>query len=199
MNLKMVDGRIIRREKSRQRIIDAVVQLINDGVGAPTAEQVGALAGVTMRTVFRHFSDMEALYREVISGLKVQSDALHVDFDPDLPWQEEFDRLLKRRAVLFEKFMPRAITAQALRHHSAVINQDVQQYSKQMRQRLEQVLPKSFVNNAIALAGIDALMSWDMWIRLRRDQKLSSRRAAEVIRSAVAAILKDADISNAQL
>ena len=51
-----------RGERSRQRIVAALFDLVGAGVLQPTAQQVAARAGVGMRTVFRHFSEMETLY-----------------------------------------------------------------------------------------------------------------------------------------
>ena len=52
------DGRRLRSERSRQAIIDAMMELIGEGNLVPTAQQASERAGVGIRTVFRHFSDM---------------------------------------------------------------------------------------------------------------------------------------------
>ncbi|MDH4042395.1 MAG: TetR/AcrR family transcriptional regulator, partial [Gammaproteobacteria bacterium] len=59
---KRPDGRLLRTERSRQLIIDALHDLINEGVLQPTAQTVAERAGVGIRTVFRHFADMETLF-----------------------------------------------------------------------------------------------------------------------------------------
>jgi AcrR family transcriptional regulator len=194
LNLEVVDGRTIRREKSRQRIIDAVIQLVTDGKEEPTAESIAELAGVTMRTVFRHFDDMEALHREIVADLQVQTDALRVAYDPNRDWREQFDELILRRTGIFEKFMPRILWAQSLRHRSQAIDEDVQLYSKRMRDSLKMRLPDVFVANTVAFASVEVLLSWDVWNRLRRDQKLSVKQSTKVIQNSVNTILKDADL-----
>jgi len=194
LNLEVVDGRTIRREKSRQRIIDAVIQLVTDGKEEPTAESIAELAGVTMRTVFRHFDDMEALHREIVADRQVQTDALRVAYDPNRNWREQFDELILRRTGIFEKFMPRILWAQSLRHRSQAIDEDVQLYSKRMRDSLKMRLPDVFVANTVAFASVEVLLSWDVWNRLRRDQKLSVKQSTKVIQNSVNTILKDADL-----
>ena len=57
----VADGRRLRSERSRQAIIDAMLKLVEEGVLVPTAQQVSERAGVGIRSVFRHFSDMESL------------------------------------------------------------------------------------------------------------------------------------------
>ena len=56
------DGRALRSERSRQVIIDAMLELVGEGNLVPTAQQVAERAEVGIRTVFRHFSEMESLY-----------------------------------------------------------------------------------------------------------------------------------------
>ena len=66
------DGRLQRSERSRQAIVQALLGLVGEGVLEPTAEQVAARADVGIRTVFRHFSDMESLFAEM-SALAVET------------------------------------------------------------------------------------------------------------------------------
>lgn len=194
MNLEVVDGRTVRRQKSRQRIIDAIIQLVIDGKHEPTAESVAKLAGVTMRTVFRHFDDMEALHREIVVDLHVQTDALAVAYDPDKGWREQFDELILRRTGIFEKYMPQILCAQSLRQRSQAIDEDVQSYVKRMRDSLKIRLPDEFVANSEAFASIEVLLSWEVWNRMRRDQKLSVKKTTRLIQNLVDIIFKDAGL-----
>ena len=57
------DGRALRSERSRRPIVEALFALVGEGVLQPTAQQVADRAGVGIRTVFRHFEDMDALLR----------------------------------------------------------------------------------------------------------------------------------------
>ncbi|MEM7020344.1 MAG: TetR/AcrR family transcriptional regulator [Pseudomonadota bacterium] len=191
MSLTAVDGRTIRREKSRQCIISAVTQLLDAGEIEPTAEQVAKAAGVTMRTVFRHFDDMESLYREIILDMQSQLDVLRVEYDPDTDWRVQFDQLILRRTGIFERLMTRTRASQALRHRSKVMDEDAQQNATRMRHTLEKFLPDSLVADTMAFAAVEVLLSSEVWNRLRRDQNLSVERATEVIQHGVAAILKD--------
>lgn len=55
------DGRRRRSAQSRDRIVEALLDLVAGVVVTPSAEAVAARAGVGLRTVFRHFRDMESL------------------------------------------------------------------------------------------------------------------------------------------
>ena len=62
---KAVDGRRLRSERSRQAIIDATEDLMNDGNLIPTAQAIAERAGVGIRSFFRHFADMDSLFTAV--------------------------------------------------------------------------------------------------------------------------------------
>ena len=56
---KIPDGRRLRSERSKQAIIDASLELMEEGVLVPTAQLISERAGVGIRSFFRHFEDME--------------------------------------------------------------------------------------------------------------------------------------------
>ena len=62
---KAVDGRRLRSERTRLAIINAALALQKEGFLVPTAQQISDRAGVLIRTFFRHFEDMEALFAAV--------------------------------------------------------------------------------------------------------------------------------------
>src|SRR5580692_11233120 len=67
------DGRNLRRTQSRERAVDAVLDLIEDGVAWPTAQQIAERSGISIRTVFRLTDDVESLLASA-----VQRQAEHV-------------------------------------------------------------------------------------------------------------------------
>ena len=189
MALEVVDGRTIRREKSRQRIIDAIIELVTDGKLEPTAEDVAVLANVTKRTVFRHFKDMEALYREIVADMHAETDALRVPFEPDRDWREQFDELVIRRTSLFERYTHRLLLSESLRSRSPAIADEMDVLVSQLREGLKARLPEAIVVDSIALASLEVALGWEVWIRLRRDQGLSVKRARSVVQKLTDSVL----------
>ena len=59
------DGRVRRGERSRDQIVGALLELVQEGFLRPAAEQVARRARVGTRTVFRHFEDMDSLNPEI--------------------------------------------------------------------------------------------------------------------------------------
>ena len=56
------DGRHARGERNRLAILEACLALIDEGWLAPTAQLISERAGITIRSLFRHFPDMESLF-----------------------------------------------------------------------------------------------------------------------------------------
>jgi len=53
-----VDGRVRRSQRSRASMVQALFDLVGEGILQPTGQQVAERARVGLRTVFRHFSDL---------------------------------------------------------------------------------------------------------------------------------------------
>src|SRR5947209_18265493 len=58
------DGRAARSERTRRAIVDAMRALHNEGDLRPTAPRIAERAGVSVRTVWQHFDDLETLLVE---------------------------------------------------------------------------------------------------------------------------------------
>ena len=65
-----VDGRTLRGERTRSAIVEALIGLLHDGEERPTAKQIAQRAGVSVRSIFQHFDDLEGLYADLV---KVQA------------------------------------------------------------------------------------------------------------------------------
>ena len=78
-----VDGRRLRSERSRLAIIEAVLALQEEGVLVPTAQQISDRAGVGIRSFFRHFEDMEALFEAADDHIRDSYEALFLGGDRD--------------------------------------------------------------------------------------------------------------------
>ena len=100
------DGRRRRGMDNRARIVAAMLEIVRSGEVAPTAEQVAARADVGLRTVFRHFQDMDSLYQEM--SVAIEGELLAVAARPfrSEDWRGRVIELVARRAFAFEKVAP---------------------------------------------------------------------------------------------
>jgi AcrR family transcriptional regulator len=183
------DGRALRSERSRRKIVDALFELVGEGQLIPTAKQVAERATVGIRTVFRHFDDMDGLYAEMGERLRSEGWA-DLEVEPSTGTLEERAReMVTTRCAIFERISPfwRASEAQRLRSRFVAERREID--AAQLRDNLHAWMPE-LANAAPEIAdAIEMISSPEAWHRLRVEQKLSQKRATAAVHHAVAAAI----------
>ena len=179
------DGRRRRSQDSRERIVAAMLELIHAGEISPGAEQVAQRAQVGLRTVFRHFNDMDSLYGEMSKAIEAELMLVVARPLDGANWQERLRSLIQRRALAFEKIAPYKRASDVHRHTSPVLQGEHTRLVAFLREILKGVVPPEIARDQIRFEALEMLMSVEAWIRLRRDQGLTAKRAAAVIEAAV--------------
>lgn len=183
-----IDGRAKRSADSRRRIVAAMLALVGEGVISPTAEDVAARAAVGLRTVFRHFKDMESLYAEMMIEVGKRFEAMAAPFT-SADWQGQLAELMARRLTTYEMLMPFKRAADAHRHESAALQVNHAATLAAMRGRLLGLLPAEFAQDAALFEALDLALSFDAWQRLRHEQALPEGAAQNVIGALVEKLL----------
>jgi len=185
------DGRALRSERSRRKIVDALFELVGEGTLVPTAKQVATRAEVGIRTVFRHFDDMDGLYSEVATRLRSETFA---DLEVDPPAGDTLHRaatLVALRCRIFDHISPYWRAAEAQRHRSQFLAEQRRIDTAQLRENLLAWMPE--LADAAREIGdaIEMMMSPEAWNRLSVEQKLSSRQATDAMEKAVLALIRE--------
>src|SRR5215468_7179982 len=97
-----VDGRRARAERNRDAVVDAILELLRAGVVRPSMNEIAEASGVSVRSVFRHFDDVESLW---LAAIKRNWEVVGPLFQLDVPEGEldvRLKALLEQRARLFE-------------------------------------------------------------------------------------------------
>jgi len=187
-NEPVTDLRRRRSVTTRRKIADALRALVEEGAVRPTAEQVAARAGVGLRTVFRHFDDMETLYREIVSGVDALVIPVVTREMTATGWQERLLECCKVLADHYEGLTSLYQTSQVHRHSSGYLDEQLHRYAQMQREMLRGVLPKDRLGDKALLAALGLVLSMDAWMHLRREQGLSPAAALKATRCAVAAL-----------
>lgn len=183
-----IDGRTRRAADSRGRIVAAMLALVGEGIISPTAEDVAVRAEVGLRTVFRHFKDMESLYAEMMLELGKRFEAMAGPFESD-DWQGQLAELTERRLSTYEMLMPFKRAADAHRHESGALQANHAGTLAVMRSRLRGLLPAGIAADEALFEALDLALSFDAWQRLRSEQGLSDRAARGVVDALLRALL----------
>ena len=188
-----LDGRRQRTVDSRARIIGAMMQLAQSGQINLSAELVAEQANVGLRTVFRHFKDMDSLYREMSLAIEARlRDEVSLAFVA-ADWRGRMRELVGRRAEVFEKITPFKRAEAAHRHRSRWLDQDAARLTKLLRQIMRDVLPTAVADDSTLFEALDLALSFEAWDRLRREQGLEVVQARAVLDRVVDALLADQD------
>jgi AcrR family transcriptional regulator len=183
-----LDGRRLRTEDSRRRVVAALLDCVRDGDFDPSAEAVAQRAGVGLRTVFRLFNDKEELFRQVTQVVLAQFADLASTPVRGETWRARLDDLMTRRFAVFEEVMPFRRAGQAHVHRSAFVRGNNEALRQTLRTSLAAVLPAAVTADSSAFDALELALSIDSWIRLRIDQQLDPARAGAAIRRIVAAL-----------
>jgi len=187
-----VDGRTARSERTRNAIVDAQQQLIREGDLRPTAERIAKQAGVSLRTLWSHFSDLEALF--AASGERVLREAAegHRPVSTKLPLPDRIDAYTKQRARLLEQLAPNS-KASALKEP---FSETLQHYRRAHMNRARDELAALFAAEIKgdeellnALTAVTASATWSMW---REVMKLSVAASRAALSRTVTALLTPA-------
>ncbi|MDO8297278.1 MAG: TetR/AcrR family transcriptional regulator [Caulobacter sp.] len=186
---RVVDGRRLRSEASRLRIVEAMIALVSEGLAMPPAEAVAARAGVGLRTVFRLFEDMDGLYRGMQAVMTERLGGLLEGPIEAADWRQAVDILIGRRAEAFEILLPLQIAADSPRTRSAALREGRARLVKAQRDTLLVVLPEVVRTDAELVEALDLTLSFEAWRRLRTDQHIDIDGARAVLRRLARALL----------
>jgi AcrR family transcriptional regulator len=183
-----LDGRKLRAQRSRAAVAVAALELIREGNMKPTASDIANRADVSLRLVFHHFEDMEALFRAVF---RLQNERLRpllaqgvtcdtpvaqrvVDFVEDRAHYLEEVAQVYRATQLFAPSAP-SLEEHLQASRAVLRNQVASLFSGELRrfpvtERKERLL------------GMQAATSFASWETLRVDMDLEVGLAKAVMR-----------------
>jgi len=174
---------------TRNKIVETLTTLILEGQISPTAEQVALRANVGLRTVFRHFDNMDALYREISIDVDAQIKPLLQARLDGQTWQERVAQSIGVRSEIYDRTAAMHVAAQVHRHESAYLTQNLMESARLQRDLLQRLLPPDVAQSPHLLDALDLVLSFESWIRLRREQSLSATEATAVMQLTVKALL----------
>jgi AcrR family transcriptional regulator len=190
-----VDGRTARRDRNRDAVLDAVLELFSEDCLAPAAQDVAERSGVSLRSVYRYYEDMDELVRQAIArNVERSAPLFEVPGPDDGPVGERVERFVAARLSLYEAVAP-TMRAALLR---ARTSDPVRQQIEAARRRLLDQVRHSFGPELGALApsarrevasALDVLLGFESAEHLRRHRGMSGPETRRTLVRAVAALL----------
>lgn len=178
-------------------VVDAAAGLLEEGHLRPTAARVAERAGVSVRSVFQHFTDLEELFVAVAGARTATIESLFASarYDGDLP--ARLDTFLRYRSALYESVAPIRRAATLRQPVSPVVAAQLE-----LARTLHGVDVARAFEPELDLArrrgdkdfydALCAATSFAFWEELRRHRGLGVEQARAACRRVLAALLNDA-------
>lgn len=189
------DGRHLRSERSRAVIALAMLELVRETGTMPTTDAVADRAGVSRRSVFRHYADVSEL---LTAAYQIQREEAFRRFprrDPS-QWtmEQRVEAFSERATELYEYVMPVRGAASHLARDYPVLYELMQGDDAVHRMIVESLFAEYLKDlpddrAGLYISSLVAASSWSNWQGLRRDQSLPVEVAREVVRTTMRGVL----------
>lgn len=103
---EVLDGRTARAVRTRDSLIDATMALIEEGDLRPTAPRIAERAGVSVRSVFQHFDDLETLFSELGDRTFARLRSMVEPIDTSAPLWQRVEAFVTQRCMINEALSP---------------------------------------------------------------------------------------------
>lgn len=189
------DGRHARRARNRLAVVDAMLSLYAAGNLDPSSDEIAEHAGLSPRSLFRYFEDLDDLVRVAISR---QHERLlptsGLDVSSTGPLSDRVSRLVDQRVRLFDRIGSVGIVSRVRAPFQPLIASELATARTLLRRQLEQLFApelsqRGAAGAASAIATIDVLTSFESLHLMRDDQQLSRLQIEAALADAITRLL----------
>jgi len=186
-----VDGRRARRHRSRDLAVDALLDLLNDGVARPTAQQVAERSGVSLRSIFRIFDDVQSLHTAASDRQMSRVRHLFVDIEATGTLEERVEATVATISRLYESVAPIRRAALRAAPESAPLQLQLSRARGWLRAEIDRVFAEELAldDDPDRVAAVEAILSFEAWDQLRTSQGRSVTRSAATVSLTVLSLL----------
>lgn len=174
-----------RGARTRRRIAEATLSLLEEGESPPTSRDIAERAGVSLRLIFHHFQDLDALHDTVGTLYADLFGQLEIHVPDDLPLTTRIERTVKLRAKFFESIGNLGRNVTVLAPHNPGMAARLAATQEMMLHFLESTfapeLRAAGTGSKELLAVLDVATSWQAWDRMRTVSHLSATTARRVM------------------
>jgi len=189
-----IDGRVARRQRNVDAVLDVVLELFGEELMFPTIEQAATRSGLSLRSLYRYFADPGELLEATIRRSRERGfEAAQLHAIGDGPLAHRIDEFVAMRLRLYDEIglLYRATVVNAaqlprIREELAQTRRDFStQFSAQFAPELRAVVGDA--QDPMMSAG-DVLTQLDSIDFLRRHQELSAAKTEAILVSGLTAL-----------
>lgn len=189
-----VDGRAERRERNRAAVVEALLELYREGQLAPSAEVIAARAGVSPRSIFRYFDDIDALVEEAVRQQQAHlAPRMELVVDPAEPLDRRLAHLVEARLALYEAMGPVARVARSVAPQQPKVAAELARLRAVLQEQVAtagaaELRARRGAARDRALWAADVLVSWES-VDLLRAQGLDHDEVEATLVAGLRAVL----------
>lgn len=189
------DGRHARRERNRLAVVDAMLTLYASGNLDPSSDQIAERAGLSPRSLFRYFDDLDDLVRVAVARHHDRvAPAAALDTTTAAPLAERVERLVEQRLQLFDAIASVGVVARVRAPFQPLIAAELATAREFWREQVRQLFAPELralgkPKTAHVVAAVDVLTSYESVQLMRDDQQLSSAQIAAALVHSITALV----------
>ena len=190
-----VDGRVARRQRNINAVLDVVLEMFSEDAMFPSMEQVARRSGLSLRSLYRYFADPGELPEAAIARIaEVAAEIIVIRGLGEGPFADRLARFVDTRLELHERFGPVFRAAQANAVHHVRIQQQQAESQANLRRQFElefapELRAKRGAAREAAVASGDLLTQLQSIDFLRRSRQLSATDTRRVLADSLTALL----------
>ena len=180
-----IDGRNLRAEHTRRKIVAATRALVEETSALPKVAEIALRAGVSVRSVFQHFQEVESLFLVVFDEIVAEAQAEWQPIEPTGPLSARIEAFVAHRAAVCERVLPVRFAAISVEATSTAMAERAKVARAQVRKHIERAFRPERdrlqpTDRRLTLDALRAALDWDLWMNMRRFHDLSAEDAQGV-------------------
>jgi AcrR family transcriptional regulator len=190
-----IDGRTLRRTRSRADIVTALLDLFEEGHVDVSAAQIAARAGVSERSLFRHFADVHDLYRTVCDyQYRRVSASGAIDGFGVGDTESKIRRFVDQRVRLYIAVGNVGIAARAHAPRMPLLAEQLRDARVTLRHQITEHFADELgalepAERLAATTAIDVLTGYESFDLMHRDQALRMKSITDILVTAIRKVL----------
>jgi AcrR family transcriptional regulator len=189
-----IDGRRARSQRSHDAVVEALLALCREGTLRPSAAEVADRAGVSVRTVFRLFEDLDSLVEIAVAQQWERTGALHDAPDATGTRAERAAALAHQRILIHAATAPIVRGGRHLIDQSAAMRRTIRDRRNLLREQLElqferELRGRGAVDARELLSALEVACSFESIEYLRVVAAHSAAEAEAIVTRSLLALL----------
>jgi AcrR family transcriptional regulator len=186
----VTDRRIERANRTRDNVVDALLVLIEEGNLRPTAREIASRAGVSLRSLYVHFDDVEALFHAAAIRHKMRASENPTPLVTTGPFEDRLTAFLNNRICWYEAGRNIRLAALLQEPFSPALHSILEEGRQAGRAELDKVFATELSGRKAGTkrAALDAMTHPAAWNVLRNQHGLSVDAAKTAMSDMVRAL-----------